>query len=205
VLQSFVHASNPLIRTDLLRAIGGYDASLRERGGQGSEDWKLSCEVASRAAVAGVPRYLVGYRQVSDSMSRDPRRALASHVAAVGDIERSHPEVADSAFRWSETIHAVWIGANHARQRRYRTAFSLGWWALRRQLAADRLALARRPFRRFVGFRFLRATGRLRSQPADRLIGQPFASTDLSMADSARPYPGEAARYRFMVAAAGAD
>ncbi|MBT8165765.1 MAG: glycosyltransferase family 2 protein [Acidimicrobiia bacterium] len=205
VLQSFVHASNPLIRTDLLRAIGGYDASLRERGGQGSEDWKLSCEVASRAIIRGVPRYLVGYRQVEDSMSRDPRRALASHIAAVGDIEGSHPEVPDSAYRWSETTHAVWVGANHARQGQYRTAMSLGWWALRRQLKADRLVLARRPFRRYVKFRLLRAAGRFRSDPTDRLTGQPFASTDLSPADSVPAYPGEAARYRFMTVAAGLE
>ena len=178
---------------------------MRERGGQGSEDWKLSCEVASRAVVKGVPRYLVGYRQVADSMSRDPHPALASHIAAVSDIEQSHSEVPGSVFRWSETTHALWVGGNHARQRHLRTALGLGWWAVRRQVTADRLVLTRRPFRRYVGFRVQRALGRLRSYPTDDLTGQPFASTDLSLADAAPAYPGEAARYRFMAVVAGTD
>ncbi len=202
-LQGFAHASNPLLRTELVRSFGGYDESLRSRGGQGSEDWKLNCEMAGRAPVAVAPRYLVGYRQVTGSMSRDPKKALASHLAAVSDVTEEHPEIPSSALRWSETIHALWIAANHARAGSYRTAASLGWWAARRQAQADAAFVFREPFRRYVDFRLRRGLGRLRSTPADALTGQPFATTDLSAADAAAPYPGEAARYRFMAVTAG--
>ena len=204
-LQNIAGASVPLLRTELVRSVGAYDTSLRLRGGQGSEDWLLQCLLAAKADVALVPRFLVGYRQVPASMSRNAGAALASHLVAVADLARNHPDLAPAVLRWSETIHALWLAANHNRDGRCDVARTMAWWAFRRQFAGDRAFWMRAPFRRYVTFRLRRSGGRLRPRPTDDLIGRSFPGTDLTAAEISRPFPGEAARYAFMATVAAAE
>src|SRR5690606_15764611 len=42
------NASVPLFRRSALEQVGGYDESLRARGGQGCEDWELMLRVAEK-------------------------------------------------------------------------------------------------------------------------------------------------------------
>lgn len=81
------NASVPLFRRSCLDDVGGYDSSFLERDAQGCEDWDLTLRVAARYRTAGVPEYLVGYRQSPTSMS--------SNVAAMGRsfelmLDRAH-------------------------------------------------------------------------------------------------------------------
>ena len=54
--------SVPLVRTDMLRRIGGYDERLRALRAEGCEDLKMQLLMAEAGPVAVVPEYLVGYR-----------------------------------------------------------------------------------------------------------------------------------------------
>lgn len=204
-LQNIVGASVPLMRTDLVRSLGGYDPSLRYRGGQGSEDWLLFCRMAAAAGVALVPAFMVGYRQVPASMSRDTDRALASHLVATAEIARMHPGLDRQILIWSETIHALWLAANHARESQLSAAARMVWWVSRRQWAADRLFLARRPFSRYVRFRVLRASRRFSPGGAHGPVGVPFLDADFSGVEAAVPGRSERARYEFMRVTAGLD
>ena len=68
-LGNFVgNASSALMRRELALRFG-YDPSLRERGGQGCEDYKLYLQLAGECSFAVVPGYLTGYRVVDGNMS----------------------------------------------------------------------------------------------------------------------------------------
>jgi len=62
------NASSALMRRELALRFG-YDPSLRERGGQGCEDYKLYLQLAGDCSFAVVPGYLTGYRVVDGNMS----------------------------------------------------------------------------------------------------------------------------------------
>ena len=57
-----ISGSNALIKREAMAGVGGFDESLRSRGGQGCEDWKLYLQIAERYEIAVVPEYLRGYR-----------------------------------------------------------------------------------------------------------------------------------------------
>jgi glycosyltransferase involved in cell wall biosynthesis len=91
------NGSSPLIRIDAFRETPGYDPSLRARGGEGCEDWKLYCQLAERHQFAVVPAHLTGYRRLPNNMSSDILRMLRSRDLATADLLPSHPEL-KSAF-----------------------------------------------------------------------------------------------------------
>src|SRR3954454_4324440 len=73
------NASNALIPTEPLRALGGFDPMLRAAGAQGAEDLKVFLALAKRGFVEVVPAYLVGYRVSTGTMSgaaQTMRRAI---------------------------------------------------------------------------------------------------------------------------------
>src|SRR5689334_9580377 len=63
------NASTPLIRRVCMDRVGGYDPGLYLDGAQGAEDWKLGIALAEICEFALVPRCLVGYRKLQNSMS----------------------------------------------------------------------------------------------------------------------------------------
>ena len=88
-------ASVPMYRRSCVEKVGGYDASLRDKGCQGCEDWDLAIRVAERHEVVAVPAVLVGYRRRTDSMSaecdtmwRSQRRVTAALAAREPSISR---------------------------------------------------------------------------------------------------------------------
>ena len=91
------NGSSPLIRTEAFRSTAGYDASLKARGGQGCEDWKLYCELAERYQYRVVPEHLTGYRALASNMSSDVLQMLRSRDLATADLQPRHPEL-DEAF-----------------------------------------------------------------------------------------------------------
>ena len=103
------NASVPLLRRSCVEAVGGYDSGLRGRGGEGCEDWDLALRIAERWEVRVAPAFLVGYRRVPGSMSRDFASMARSHALVVADVRRRHPEIPDALYRWSEGGFYLWL------------------------------------------------------------------------------------------------
>lgn len=85
------NASVPLYRRRVVEAVGGYRSALKEKGGQGCEDWDLALRVAERAEVAVAPAYLIGYRGTSHSMSADLDQMATSFDLVVRDAMKRNP------------------------------------------------------------------------------------------------------------------
>ncbi|MBB4641619.1 glycosyltransferase family 2 protein [Rhizorhapis suberifaciens] len=92
------NGSSALIRRTALAHTTGYDSSLRARGGQGCEDWKLYFEIAERYSFGLVPQPLTGYRDLADNMSSDVLQMLRSRDLCTLDLLPRHPDLA-RAFR----------------------------------------------------------------------------------------------------------
>jgi glycosyltransferase involved in cell wall biosynthesis len=87
-----VSCSNVLIRRDALLAVGGFDTSMRARGGQGCEDWKLYMTIAERYELGVVPEFLVDYRIGRGSMSDDFDQMMRSLWLVEQEFRGRHPE-----------------------------------------------------------------------------------------------------------------
>ena len=85
------NGSSPLVRRSAIEEVGGFDATLRARGGQGCEDWKLYFEIAERHHFALVPEALTGYRHTRDNMSSDGLQMLRSRDLCIADLLPRHP------------------------------------------------------------------------------------------------------------------
>ncbi|KHK90241.1 glycosyl transferase family 2 [Novosphingobium malaysiense] len=92
------NGSSALIRRDVFDRTGGYDPSLRGRGGQGCEDWKLYFEIAAISQFGVVPAPMTGYRDLDDNMSSDVLQMLRSRDLCTADLLPAHPQLA-KAFR----------------------------------------------------------------------------------------------------------
>jgi glycosyltransferase involved in cell wall biosynthesis len=104
VVSNFLgNSSVPLIRKELLLAAGGWDESLRQRGGQGCEDWHLYLQLAERCDFVLEPAFLVGYRQSAGAMSRDISQMRRSYRLVLEEAMRAHPELPPPVFRWSRS------------------------------------------------------------------------------------------------------
>jgi glycosyltransferase involved in cell wall biosynthesis len=87
-----VSCSNALIRRDALVEAGGFDVTMRARGAQGCEDWKLNLLIAERHELGVVPEFLVDYRIGRGSMSDDFDQMMRSLWFVDQDIRARHPE-----------------------------------------------------------------------------------------------------------------
>lgn len=114
------NSSSPLIRTDCLQAIGGWDTSLRRADAQGCEDWDIYLKLAARTRFILEPGFLVGYRQTAAAMSRDIRQMKRSHAIVMDRQRRSHPEVPGAIWRRSAALNVLYLG---------KIALSAGDWA----------------------------------------------------------------------------
>ena len=102
VFTNFIgNASVPLIRAEVLRAVGGWDASLRARAAQGCEDWLLYLRLAEKGPFALERGFLVGYRQSEASMSRRVPEMTRSFALVLAEARERHPELPARLFRWS--------------------------------------------------------------------------------------------------------
>lgn len=86
------NGSSALMRKSAVLEAGGFDPSLRERGGQGCEDWRLYFAIAERWHFALVPDHLTGYRQVAGAMSADVEQMLRSDALVRAEMLERHPE-----------------------------------------------------------------------------------------------------------------
>lgn len=95
------NASVPLFRMDAVREAGGYPTRAEQGGGQGCEDWAMTLRVAANRLAGGVEEYLVGYRQITGTMSGNVEKMSLSYAAMIADLKRRDPDIPARYFRWS--------------------------------------------------------------------------------------------------------
>jgi glycosyltransferase involved in cell wall biosynthesis len=120
-----VSGSNALIKRDALIAAGGFDETLRSRGAQGCEDWKLYLKIAERHPIAMVPEYLVGYRVSSPgAMSDDYTQMMRSRRLVEAEFISAYPNLA-AQFACGNAILARSLALRAIERRRFRSAIDL--------------------------------------------------------------------------------
>jgi glycosyltransferase involved in cell wall biosynthesis len=95
------NASVPLFRTSAVREVGGYLTRAEQNGCQGCEDWDFILRVAAKYLVDDVPDYLVGYRQISSTMSSNVLGMAKSYEFIMSELRRNYPEIPKKLLRWS--------------------------------------------------------------------------------------------------------
>lgn len=97
------NASIPLIRRSCFERIGGYDPQFKQQNAQGCEDLDLYLRIAGYYEFRVVPEFLVGYRQITDSMSRNCSAMAKSYNLVKKKLQVAHPEIPVEIARWSKS------------------------------------------------------------------------------------------------------
>jgi glycosyltransferase involved in cell wall biosynthesis len=109
------NASVPLIRRTCFETIGDYNCKLKANNAQGCEDWDLSLRIAEYYKFRVVPEFLIGYRQVSGSMSRNYRSMAKSYKLVIEDFRKRHPEIPTYIYNFSASNSYLYlIGTSQA-------------------------------------------------------------------------------------------
>lgn len=118
VFRNFMHSGSvPLFRAAALEKVGGYLTREMQDGAQGCEDWDLSVRVAERFEVGGVPRYLVGYREVVESMSRGSKGMARSYLKMMEGVRLRNTDLSENALRWSAGHFYVYLAQKSFKSR----------------------------------------------------------------------------------------
>jgi len=100
------NGSAAVFRRDAVVEVGGYDETLRARGAEGAEDWKLALRLAAQVPGIAIPDELVGYRHRPGSMSMDPVAMTRSTMIVIDEMRRTGPRIAPWNFWHARTtIH----------------------------------------------------------------------------------------------------
>lgn len=125
-LNSVGNGSAALFRREAVLAAGGFDPTLKARGAQGAEDWKLCLRLAAQHPPVLVRRHLVAYRLVVSGMSQgDPSRQLRAVRAVMDDIRAEFPGTPERHFRNAATLMNGWLLGAFLKRGEYRTALRL--------------------------------------------------------------------------------
>ncbi len=125
-LNSVGNGSATIFRADRIKAVGGFDPSLRARKAEGAEDWKLLLRLAHQNTPVMLQRYLVGYRLAVQSMSQsNPDRQLRAIRTVMEDIKEEFPGTPNGDFRQARTMMNGWLLPAFLRKRMYRKAAKL--------------------------------------------------------------------------------
>lgn len=103
------NGSAAVFRRDPLLAIGGYDETLRTRGAQGAEDWKVILKLAAQGPGVSLSEELIGYRQMAESMSGNPATMSRSALLVIEEMRRSGPKIAPWHFWQARTSIHTWM------------------------------------------------------------------------------------------------
>lgn len=102
------NASSSLIRRICFDRVGGYNCQLKAENAQGCEDWELFLRIAEHYQFKVVPEFLVGYRQISSSMSCNYAEMAKSHSLIMADVRERHPEIPANIYRWSNSSFYIY-------------------------------------------------------------------------------------------------
>ncbi|BAY36425.1 family 2 glycosyl transferase [Nostoc sp. NIES-2111] len=103
------NASVPLIRRVCFDKVGGYNSELKKQNAQGCEDWDIYLRIAEHYKFSVIKEFLVGYRQVSGSMSRSCISMAKSYDLMILDFRQKHSEIPDYIFDWSASYFRYYL------------------------------------------------------------------------------------------------
>ena len=171
------NASSALLRADVVRDVGCFDAALHAAGAQGAEDVALYLAMAERGALDVAPGFLTGYRISSGSMSRGAVRMRRSVELVLEGVERRRPDTPPRLLDLSRASYDLY-------------AASLAEGAGDRWACAGYLgdATRRRPGLT-MAFLGCAALWRLVERWATRRGGRPFAGSTRGSRPTANPWP----------------
>jgi len=87
------NGSSTVMKRSKVESVGGYDSSLRARGGEGFEDHALYLALAERWNFAVVPQYLIAYRRHAAAMSRNSQSMARSGALVLADLRLRRPDL----------------------------------------------------------------------------------------------------------------
>jgi glycosyltransferase involved in cell wall biosynthesis len=103
------NASVPLIRRTCFEKLGGYDCTLREQHAQGCEDLDIYLRIAENYQFQVVPEFLVGYRQVTGSMSRAYKAMEKSYSLVMENARKRYPNFYEHIYKWSACHFYIYL------------------------------------------------------------------------------------------------
>jgi glycosyltransferase involved in cell wall biosynthesis len=109
------NASSSLIRRACFEKVGGYNRHLKEQNAQGCEDWEIYLRIAKHYQFRVVPEFLVGYRQITSSMSCNDELMAKSHSLVMASVRQQSPEILPKTYRWSSSSFYVYLAAKNSR------------------------------------------------------------------------------------------
>ncbi|MEG3857726.1 glycosyltransferase family 2 protein [Microcoleus sp. herbarium12] len=115
------NASSCLIRRACFEKIGGYNCQFKLENAQGCEDWELYLRIAEHYQFKVVPEYLVGYRQITSSMSCNFAAMAKSHSLIMANVRQQHPEITRSIYRWSSSSFYIHLAVKSNRSGNHRS------------------------------------------------------------------------------------
>lgn len=128
------NASATMIRRSCLEKVGTYSTELRSRNAQGCEDWDLYLRLAEHYQFGVVPEFLVGYRKLQNSMSRNSMAMADSWYFVLESACQRHPEVHAFLHRTSMSYFLLYLaqecdGVGDAKTALQftRSAFQVNW------------------------------------------------------------------------------
>jgi glycosyltransferase involved in cell wall biosynthesis len=118
------NASSSLIRRACFEKLGGYNCQLKLQNAQGCEDLELHLRIAEHYQFKVVPEFLVGYRQITSSMSCNFAAMAKSHSLIMADVRQQHPEIPSSIYRWSSSNFYIYLAFRSNSSGNYRSTLS---------------------------------------------------------------------------------
>ncbi|MBW4523140.1 MAG: glycosyltransferase [Scytolyngbya sp. HA4215-MV1] len=129
VCHNFIgNASATLIRRDCFEKVGGYNCQLKELGAQGCEDWDLYLRISEFYQFQVVPEFLVGYRKVISSMSRNYDSMARSHFLMLKFARERQPATSRMMCRLSSSSFYLYLARQSRQHHCYRGTL---FWLLR--------------------------------------------------------------------------
>jgi len=115
------NASSSLIRRICFEKVGGYNCKMKAQNAQGCEDWELHLRIADRYQFKVVPEFLVGYRQITSSMSCNFAAMAKCQALIMADVRHSHPEIPASIYHWSNSNFYIYLAVKSNRISNHRS------------------------------------------------------------------------------------
>lgn len=101
---------------------------MKAQNAQGCEDLELFLRIAEHYQFKVVPEFLVGYRQITSSMSCNFAAMAKSHSLIMADVRQRHPEIPASIYRWSNSNFYIYLAVKSNRISNHRSTL---FWLIR--------------------------------------------------------------------------
>lgn len=118
------NGSAALMRTSVVREIGGYDASLVRDYGQ-TEDWQLLLQLSWRGKIAVVEEPLVLYRILPQSSSHALERSAGAALEVIRRCQANGPPLRRRDYWTARSLTLLWLARRAVRLGRSNLAILL--------------------------------------------------------------------------------